>query len=101
MTKRIPTHPGEMLREEVLPALGLSVAQFADALGVTRQTMHRLLAEKASVSPGMACRLGKALGNGPELWLGMQSNRDLAIAESFMANALAAIPNLHTQEAQS
>jgi addiction module HigA family antidote len=54
---RPPTHPGAILREDVLPALGLSVSEAARQLGVTRQTLHRIMAEKASITPEMAVRL--------------------------------------------
>src|SRR5436190_13946258 len=69
---RMPTHPGAILREDVLPAIGETVARAARKLGVTRQHLHRILAEKAPVSRKMALRLGKFCGNGQELWLRMQ-----------------------------
>ena len=69
---RAPTHPGAMLREDVLPAIGEPVMAVAKKLGVTRQHLHRILAEKAPVTPDMALRLGKFCGNGPALWLRMQ-----------------------------
>jgi antitoxin HigA-1 len=68
---RRPTHPGEILREDVLPALGLTQKEFADRLGVSRLTVSEVLLEKRSVTPDMAIRLGKLLGNGPEIWLRM------------------------------
>lgn len=76
-----PMHPGEMLREDVLPALALPVAEVARNLGVTRQTLHRLLAEKTAVTPEMALRLGKFLGNGAGFWLRLQAAYDLWHAE--------------------
>ncbi|CAA6604444.1 HigA protein (Antitoxin to HigB) [Rhodospirillaceae bacterium LM-1] len=90
---RCPTHPGVILREEVLPALGLSVTEAAQKLGVARQTLHRILAESASVSPEMALRLGKFCGNGPDLWLNMQTAHDLWKAKQKMAKIIAAIPS--------
>ena len=57
--RREPTHPGEMLREDVLPALGISVSEAARKLRVSRQTLHRILAADAAVTPDMAVRLGK------------------------------------------
>jgi len=78
---RPPTHPGSILREDVLPALGLSVTEAARELHVTRQTLHRVLAGTAAVTPGMAVRLGKFCGNGPTLWLRMQQAYDLWHAE--------------------
>src|SRR4029077_11258061 len=79
--QRKPTHPGAILREDVLPALGLSVSEAARQLGVTRQTLHRVMAEKASITPEMAVRLGRFCGNGPGLWLRMQQGYDLWRAE--------------------
>ncbi|GAB6042783.1 hypothetical protein JCM17961_34600 [Endothiovibrio diazotrophicus] len=61
----------------MLPDLGISVSEFARKLGVSRQTLHRILAETHGVSPEMALRLGRFLGNGPDLWLAMQQAYDL------------------------
>src|SRR5262249_54400888 len=69
---RPPTHPGAVLREDVLPALRLSVSEAARRLHVSRQMLHELLAERKGFSPEMALRVGKLAGNGPELWLRMQ-----------------------------
>src|SRR5665647_2256177 len=74
--KRRPTHPGEILREDVLPTLGLTQKEFADNLGVSRLTVSEILREKRGVTPDMAIRLGKLLGNGPEIWLRMQQSVD-------------------------
>ena len=59
MRKRKPTHPGAILREDVLPHLGMSVSEFARNLGVSRQTLHAVLAERSGVSPEMALRLAR------------------------------------------
>ncbi len=64
-----PVHPGEMLREDFLPDFGLTVAGFAKALGVSRQTVNELLRERRALSPAMALRLAKLFGNTPEFWL--------------------------------
>jgi addiction module HigA family antidote len=85
---RCPTHPGAILREDSLPAMGLSVAAFARALGVSRQMVHGILAERSAVSPEMAVRLGAFFGNGPQLWIDMQTRRDLWLAEQRMAGHL-------------
>jgi addiction module HigA family antidote len=74
---RAPTHPGAILREDVLPALNMSVTEAAKQLGVTRQQLHRILAEDSGISPEMALRLGKFCGNGPDLWIRMQEAFDL------------------------
>ena len=75
--KRRPTHPGAILREDVLPALKMTQKEFADWIGVSRLTVSEILTEKRTVTPDMAMRLGKALGNGPEIWLRMQQALDL------------------------
>jgi len=67
-----PMHPGEMLREEVLPALGKSKAEIARLLGISRQTLYDIIDEKQPVTPGMALRFGKLCGNGPDLWINLR-----------------------------
>lgn len=89
---RPPTHPGSILRDDVLPALNLSVSEAARQLRVTRQTLHRVLAGKSGVSPEMAVRLGKFCGNGPGLWLRMQQTFDLWQAEERLRDELDKIP---------
>ena len=74
---RKPAHPGAVLREDVLPALEMSQAQFAGRLGVSRLTVSELLLEKRGLSAEMAARLGKLLGTTPESWLRMQEAVDL------------------------
>jgi addiction module HigA family antidote len=75
-------HPGELLREDILPALDMTRTAFADAIGVTRNTLQRILSGRSAVSPEMAVRLGKALGNGPAFWLRLQSAFDLHRAQA-------------------
>jgi addiction module HigA family antidote len=87
-----PAHPGELLREDVLPALRLSVSEAARQLGVTRQTLHRILAETQGVTAEMALRLGRFCGNGPGLWLRMQQAYDLWHAERRLQDQLEKIP---------
>lgn len=74
---RAPTHPGAFFREIVLPALAVSKAEAARALGISRHTLYQLLDERTRVTPEMALRLGKLCGDGPEIWLAMQVKRDL------------------------
>jgi addiction module HigA family antidote len=96
---RQPTHPGAVLREDVLPAVGEAVASAAQKLGVTRQHLHQILAEKAPVSPAMAVRLGKFCGNGPELWLRMQQAYDLWHAARALKAEVAKIPTAKVKAA--
>lgn len=95
-SRREPTHPGAVLGEDVLPALGMSVSEAARQLRVTRQTLHRILAGRAAVTPEMAVRLGKFCGNGPGLWLRMQQAYDLWHAEQRLAKELERIPTART-----
>lgn len=89
-----PTHPGEVLREDVLPALGKTKVEVAELLGVSRQTLYALLDEKQGITAAMALRLGKLLGNGPEIWISLQRAYDLRLAELQMGAEIAKIPNL-------
>ena len=76
-----PPHPGEYLKEDVLPALGMTITDLARHLGVTRTTLSELMNEKRDVSLEMAQRLGQAFGNGARFWLALQMQRDIWQAE--------------------
>ena len=89
-----PTHPGEILRQDVLPALAISKIEFARRLRVSRQTLYDLLDEKQSVTVPMALRLGRLLGNGAEIWSRLQIAYDLATVEQAMRDELAQIEAL-------
>ena len=90
-----PMHPGELLREDVIPALGLPLAAIARLLGISRQALHAILSERAAVSPLMALKLGKLCGNGPDLWINLQVRHDLArLAEARRAE-IGAVPTLN------
>jgi len=94
MRTRKPTHPGAILREDVLPELGMSVSAFARNLGVSRQTLHAVLAERSGISAEMALRLGALLGNGAQLWVDMQTKYDLWMAEQKLHDVLLNIQRL-------
>ena len=89
-----PMHPGELLREDILPALGKPKTQIARLLGISRQALYDIIDERQPVTPGMALRLGKLCGNGPEIWINLQRNYDLAAAEKDLAAAIKKIPTL-------
>jgi addiction module HigA family antidote len=72
----------------------MTVMDAARHLRVSRQTLHRILAEKAGVTPEMALRLGKFCGNGPGIWLRMQEAYDLWHAERALRDEIAAIPTV-------
>lgn len=75
--QRRPTHPGAILREDVLPALAMTQTAFAERLGVSRLSVSELLHEKRGMSPEMALRVAKLLNTTPESWLRMQEAVDL------------------------
>jgi addiction module HigA family antidote len=75
-----PSHPGEIVREECLKPLNLTVTGGAKVLGVTRQALNNLVNEKAAISAEMAIRLEKAFGTSAEMWLRLQTAHDLAAA---------------------
>jgi len=89
-----PVHPGEILREDVLPALGRPKTEIARLLGISSQTLYDILNERQPVTAKMAMRIGKLCGNGPEIWLKMQGRYDLKIAERELGDALDKIPEL-------
>jgi addiction module HigA family antidote len=78
---RCPTHPGELLREDVIPATGRSKTEIARLLGISRQHLHDVLNEKKPITPAVAVRLGKLFGDGPGIWLRMQASYDAWHAE--------------------
>lgn len=79
--ERCPTHPGAFLREMVLPAMAVSKVHIASALGVSRQALYDILAEKQPVTPGMAVRLGAVFETSAASWLRMQTAHGLWHAE--------------------
>jgi antitoxin HigA-1 len=94
-----PMHPGELLREDVLPALGKSKTEIAKLLGVSRQTLYDIIEEKQPVTPAMALRIGKLCGNGPDLWLNLQRRFDLQREGKALAEEIKRIPTLQAEEA--
>ena len=79
MAMRNPSHPGEILREDVLAELGLGVGEAAERLGVSRVTLSRVLHGHSRLSPNLAVRLEEAGSGMARVWLAMQSAHDLAI----------------------
>lgn len=75
--RRRPTHPGELLREEILPHLGMSQGRLAELLDVSRQTINEITTEKRSVSIDMAYRLGRLFSMDPATWIRMQQAVDV------------------------
>ena len=92
---RQPTHPGAILRMDVIPALreqGVSIAQFARDLHISRTLLYGILDEKKPITSNIAVRLGKVLGNGADIWLRMQQSYDLWVAEKELKDELKQMP---------
>ncbi len=77
MAMKKPVHPGKIIKNAV-EASGLNVTEAAKGLGITRQTLSRVINTKTSLSPEMAIRVSKAFGSTPEHWLRMQMAYDMA-----------------------
>ena len=72
-----PPHPGEILKEDYLIPLGLTITEMANSLGVSRKNLSEIINEKTGISAEMSIRLSKALNTSPELWMGMQKEYEL------------------------
>lgn len=93
---RAPAHPGIMFERTFLPGLGRrTIGEIAMLLGVSRQTLHRLMAGRIAISPDMAVRLGKLCGNGPRIWLGLQARYDAWEASQRLAKEVEKIPTIN------
>ncbi len=83
---RKPTHPGELIREDLLPETGLSQTQLANLMGVSRRTISEIVHERRRVTPDIAFRLAKVFNSTPEMWLNMQQAVDLWEARTNHGN---------------
>jgi antitoxin HigA-1 len=93
---RKPVHPGIIFAEEVLPELRIkrTVGEIATLLGVSRQTLHRVTVGEIGISPDMAARIGKLVGNGARIWLALQADYDAWEAVHRLSKELRKIPTL-------
>ena len=80
MTRR-PTHPGNIIKEDYLLPLSITIKDMADTLGISRKTLSKIINERGSITPDMALRLSRAFDTTPDLWLNLQKNFDLWHAE--------------------
>jgi antitoxin HigA-1 len=94
---RCPTHPGELLREDVIPATGRTKSEIADLLGISRQHLYDILRGRKPVSPTVAVRLGKLFGDGAGVWTRMQAAYDTWQAEQ--AEDVSGIPTIRAKAA--
>ena len=82
--KRRPTHPGVVLKEDILEPLGISIAQAARNMGISRKTLSAIVNGRQAITPNIALRVGKATNTTPQSWLNMQSKLDLWKEENSM-----------------
>lgn len=82
MKKRKPTHPGTLLKNDILESLDITITDAAKALGISRKTLSEFINEKSSLSPLMAVRIAQATNTTPESWMNMQTRLDLWHAEN-------------------
>ncbi|MGD1212947.1 MAG: HigA family addiction module antitoxin [Candidatus Acidiferrales bacterium] len=94
---RCPTHPGALLREDVIPATGRTKVEIAQLLGISRQHLYDILRERKPVSPVVAVRLGKLFGDGAGVWVRMQAAYDTWRAER--KEDVSGIPTLRAKAA--
>ncbi len=92
-----PIHPGEIIREDILPEVGLTVTAAAKALGVSRQMLHGILAESRPLSAVMCLKISRLFGSSPEMWMRLQATYDLKRAQQDKAvmRSLSRIVPLH------
>ncbi len=90
-----PVHPGEIMREDILPETGLSVTAAAKALGISRQMLHEILAERRPLSAVMCLKVARLFGSSPEMWMRLQATYDLKRAaqdKKVMRGVLRIVP---------
>ena len=80
MTRK-PTHPGKIIKEDYLSPLSITITELSSILGVSRKTLSKIVNERGSITPDMALRLSRAFDTTPVLWLNLQKNYDLWLAE--------------------
>lgn len=90
--KRKPTHPGEIIKEDYLEPLAITVTEMASILGVSRKTISKIINERGAVTPDMALRLARAFNTTPDLWMNLQKNYDLWQAENASKDWLSVKP---------
>jgi antitoxin HigA-1 len=81
--RRKPTHPGELIREDLLPEIGLTQAELAELMGVSRRTVSEIVHERRGITPDIAFRLARVFNSTPELWMRMKQAVDLWETESL------------------
>ncbi len=100
MIARQPTHPGEILKEDVFPALKLNASRAAEMLDISRQYMGDILNGKKPMTPLLCLKIGKLVGNEPEMWMNMQAKYNLweVAQDKASQKAVAHVPNYRELE---
>ena len=80
---RRPTHPGNIIKEDYLLPLSITIKDMAETLGISRKTLSKIINERGSITPDMALRLSRAFDTSPDFWLNLQKNYDLWQAETL------------------
>lgn len=95
-----PVHPGEILREIVMPEAGITVTAAAKALGISRQMFHAILAERKPLSAAMCMKVAKMFGSSPETWMRLQASYDLkrAAQDKKLMKSIARITSVKASE---
>ncbi len=99
-----PVHPGEIIKEDILPSVGLSVTGAANALGVSRQMLHGILAGRKPLSAVMCLKVARLFGGSPEVWMRLQATYDLKKSEQnkkVMARVARIVPVKTAEEVRA
>jgi addiction module HigA family antidote len=99
VAKLPPMHPGEMLREEFLKAIGLTPYRVAKACGVPRTRIERIVREELGITADTALRLAKFFGTSVGFWMNLQSRYDVRMAERAIAADLKSIETFNSRAA--
>jgi addiction module HigA family antidote len=99
-----PMHPGGIVKEDILPSVGLSITAAAKALGVSRQMLHDILAQRRPMSAVMCLRVARLFGGSPEVWMRLQAAYDLKQAQQnkkLMERVARIVPVKHLDEVRA
>ena len=97
-TNRIPTHPGEILREEFLEPLNMTQRDLSGIINTSYQRVNELVNGKRGITPDTALRLAKAFGNSAEFWMNLQSQRDIYLAYQKEKDVLESIQPINLEK---
>ena len=87
-------HPGDVLREDIIPDSRLTKTAFAQRLGISREALHNILGRRCAVTPLMAHKLARLLCTSPEMWMNLQQTYDLAVVAAERSKEIAQVEAL-------